>query len=48
MKSLSGDCNNSRNDAMKVREELRQEQTRRESAESDFSKVASELGTEYK
>lgn len=44
MKTLSNDCTNLRNDAVKVREELRQEKSEREMYESQFKQTNQEHG----
>ncbi|XP_060075980.1 coiled-coil domain-containing protein 150-like [Ylistrum balloti] len=43
VKSLTADCTNLRNDALRVREELRQEQNRSEMAETGFVQTMEEL-----
>jgi hypothetical protein len=44
VKTLSNDCSILRNDAVKVREELRQEKSDREMYESQFKQASQELG----
>ena len=44
VKTLTIDCSGLRNDALKVREELRSEKTRREMLESDVGQLSAENG----
>ena len=44
MKTLSNDCSNLRNDAVKVREELRKEKSQREIYETQFKQTSQENG----